>query len=164
MCMAISEDRRNNTTLYFSTVYVFGRVQNNKFSSLMKKMSRKEKQQSFIWIDLDMRSLECLFVLCLRGWNICSVILLDTYHHLRHLFYNQYWEQFFFLFFEQNLTPIHFSTSRWQILRVQWLRLCLTTWRASRMMEVQARMNLLVIHVHWLKGSDLLAHRMRIMY
>jgi hypothetical protein len=46
--MAISEDRRNNTTLYFSTVYVFGRVQDNKFSSLMKKMSRKEKQQSFI--------------------------------------------------------------------------------------------------------------------
>jgi hypothetical protein len=32
------------------------------------------------------------------------------------------------------------------------------------MMEVWARMNLLVIHVHQLKGSDLLAHRMMITY
>jgi hypothetical protein len=31
-------------------------------------------------------------------------------------------------------------------------------------MEVRAGMNLLVIHVHWLKGSDLLAHRTRITY
>jgi hypothetical protein len=35
---------------------------------------------------------------------------------------------------------------------------------ASRMTKVQARINLLVIHVHGLKGSDLLAHRMRITY
>jgi hypothetical protein len=28
----------------------------------------------------------------------------------------------------------------------------------------RAHMNLLMIHVRWLKGSDLLAHRTRIMY
>jgi hypothetical protein len=32
------------------------------------------------------------------------------------------------------------------------------------MTKVQDRMNLLVIHVHRLKGSDLLAHRTRITY
>jgi hypothetical protein len=32
------------------------------------------------------------------------------------------------------------------------------------MMEDRARMNLLVIHVHRLKGSDLLAHKTRITY
>jgi hypothetical protein len=32
------------------------------------------------------------------------------------------------------------------------------------MAEVRARMNLLVTHVHQLKESDLLAHRMRITY
>jgi hypothetical protein len=62
------------------------------------------------------------------------------------------------------LTPIHFYRSRWQILRVQWVRLCLAMRRARIMMEVWARMNLLVIHVCQLKGSDLRAHRMRITY
>jgi hypothetical protein len=38
-------------------VYVFDRVQDNKLRSLMKKMSRKKKQQSFIWIDSDMMSI-----------------------------------------------------------------------------------------------------------
>jgi hypothetical protein len=46
-CKAFSNDR-SNTTLYFSTVCVFDRVQDNKLRSLMKKMSRKKKQQSFI--------------------------------------------------------------------------------------------------------------------
>jgi hypothetical protein len=48
MCMALSDDRRNNTTLYFSTVCVFNQFQDNKLRSLMKEMSRKMKQQSFI--------------------------------------------------------------------------------------------------------------------
>jgi hypothetical protein len=43
---AFSDDRSNNTTLYFSMVYVFDRVQDNKLRSLMKKMSKKKKQQS----------------------------------------------------------------------------------------------------------------------
>jgi hypothetical protein len=42
--------------------------------------------------------------------------------------------------------------------------LYLLTRRASRMTEVQAHMNLLVIHVCQLKVSDLLAHRTRITY
>jgi hypothetical protein len=63
-CKAFSDGRGNNTTLYFSTVCIFDRVQDNKLSSLMKKMSRKTKQQSFIWIDSAMSSLECLFVSC----------------------------------------------------------------------------------------------------
>jgi hypothetical protein len=59
------DDSSNNTTLYFSTVYIFYCVQDNKLRSLMKKISRKKKQQSFIWIDSDMSSLECLYASCL---------------------------------------------------------------------------------------------------
>jgi hypothetical protein len=44
---AFSDDRSNNTTPYFSMVYVFDQVQDNKLKSLMNKMSRKKKQQSF---------------------------------------------------------------------------------------------------------------------
>jgi hypothetical protein len=58
----------------------------------------------------------------------------------------------------------HFSRSTWQILRVLRVRLCLAMRRASGMTEVWARMNLLGIHVHQLKGRDLLAHRTRITY
>jgi hypothetical protein len=58
----------------------------------------------------------------------------------------------------------YFSRSRCWILRVLRIRLCLATRRESRMMKVQAHMNLLVIDVHQLKGSDLLAHRTRITY
>jgi hypothetical protein len=47
-CEAFSDDRSNNTTLYFSTICIFDRVQDNKLRSLMKKMSRKKKQQSLI--------------------------------------------------------------------------------------------------------------------
>jgi hypothetical protein len=36
--------------------------------------------------------------------------------------------------------------------------------RARIMMEVWVHMNVLMIHVHRLKGSDLLAHRTRITY
>jgi hypothetical protein len=43
------------------------------------------------------------------------------------------------------------------------VRLCLAT-RRVRMIEVWACMNLLVIHVRRLKGSNLLAHRTRITY
>jgi hypothetical protein len=46
---------------------------------------------------------------------------------------------------------------------VQWVGLSLAM-RKMRMMEVQARMNLLLIHILSLKGSDILAHRMRIAY
>jgi glycosyltransferase involved in cell wall biosynthesis len=58
----------------------------------------------------------------------------------------------------------HFSRSTWRILRVLRVKLCLAMRRASGMTEVWARMNLLGIQVHPLKGSDLLAHRMRIAY
>jgi hypothetical protein len=61
------------------------------------------------------------------------------------------------------MTHIQFSRSRWQILIVQWLGLSLAM-RKARMKEVQAHMNLLSIHILRLKGNDLLAQRMRIMY
>jgi hypothetical protein len=82
MCKAFSDDKRNNTTLYFSWSMFLTESRTTNWGLSGRRSLGRRSKKALSKLTQTLAHTNAYLFHAFRGWNICSMILLDTCHHL----------------------------------------------------------------------------------